>query len=374
MTHDDVTVLLISAGWSFAVGLVCAAVGWRIRSAPIRWSVGLIAVVAIGGVVAGVVGTSQAMFLSLHDLRVVILVCIGSGAVSMAFALLLARSLVMSARRLRSMATAVGGGHAVVPRATEPREILDVGEELARSSDRLRSSQARERQLEQSRRELVAWVSHDLRTPLAGLRAMAEALDDGMVADPPRYHHQILKEVDRMAVMVDDLFELSRIHAGSLNLSFQPLALRDVVSESIAGASPVAAAKRVRVGGQVGPELEVRADAAAMARVVGNLVMNAIRHTPADGVVLVEGHHDGQAVELSVTDACGGIEPEDLDRVFEVAWRGSHARTPEPDAGAGLGLAIVRGLVEAHQGTVRVSNHGDGCRFVVRLPGELSAP
>ena len=318
---------------------------------------------------AGVVGTSRAMFLSTHDLGVVALVCLVSGLVSGAFALLLARSLAVSARRLGSMAAAVGAGEVVAAVTDDPRELRAVGGELARSSERLRAARERERRLEQSRRELVAWVSHDLRTPLAGLRAMAESLDDGLAEDPARYHRQMLKEVDRMAAMVDDLFELSRIHAGSLNLTLQPMVLRDVVSESLAGALPVARSRRVEVGGDIGPDLEVTADPAALSRVVGNLVMNAIRHTPADGVVLVEGRRAGDEVELSVTDACGGIDPVDLGFVFDVGWRGTGARTPGPDAGAGLGLAIVKGLVEAHRGSVAVSNHGAGCRFLVRLPG-----
>ena len=266
------------------------------------------------------------------------------------------------------MAAAVGAGEAVHATGADSAEMRAVADELARSSDRLRASQARERRLEQSRRELVAWVSHDLRTPLAGLRAMAEALDDGMATDPQRYHRQMLKEANRMATMVDDLFELSRIHAGALNLTLQPMVLRDVVSETIAGAIPVASTHGVQLGGDVLADVEVRADATALSRVVGNLVMNAIRHTPADGVVLVEGRTTEGAVELTVTDGCGGIHPDDLASVFEVGWRGTRARTPGPDTGAGLGLAIVRGLVEAHHGTVTVSNHGNGCRFIVRLP------
>ena len=125
-------------------------------------------------------------------------------------------------------------------------------------------------------------MSHDLRTPLAGLRAMAEALDDGMATDPQRYHRQMLKETDRMASMVDDLFELSRIHAGALNLSLQPMALRDVVSETSRRHTRRQVSRR-QDGGHVLPNVEVTADAAALSRVVGNLVMNAIRHTPADG-------------------------------------------------------------------------------------------
>src|SRR5262249_2844517 len=105
-----------------------------------------------------------------------------------------------------------------------------------------------------------------------------------------------------------------------------------------------------------------------LGRMIGNLVTNAIRHTPSEGIVEVTGRVGERGVELAVSDACGGIPADDLDRVFDVAWRGSHARTPGADPGSGLGLAIVRGIAEAHRGTVRVDNIGPGCRFVVELP------
>ena len=370
MSRDMLAVVLIAATWSGIAGAVCGVVAWRMRQASIRWALGLIAAAAIGGVVAGVVGTSQAMFLSGHDLRVVMVVCAVSGAVSLGCAVLLSRVLVRAARQLRELAGRVGRTVAVAAPADGPRELRAVGKELVRSHERLQTAQQREQQLERSRRELVAWVSHDLRTPLAGLRAMAEALVDGLAEDPRRYHRRMLAEVDRMALMVDDLFELSRIHAGTLQLSLQPVGVRDLVSESIAAATVVAHARRVSVDGSIEPGLEIEADPGALSRVVGNLVMNAIRHTPADGVVVVEGRLDGAMVELSVTDACGGIDEADLNRVFDVAWRGDQARTPEPYAGAGLGLAIVKGLVEAHRGTVAVANHPGGCRFMVRLPAQ----
>jgi len=365
---DMLSVVLIAAAWSGVAGAICAAVAWRVRSASIRVALGLIAAAAIAGVLSGVVGTSRAMFLSDHDLRVVMVVCAVSGVVSVGCAALLSRVVVRAAQELRELAGSVGGRTTVAALADGPRELRDVGTELARSHERLHAAQQREQHLERSRRELVAWVSHDLRTPLAGLRAMAEALVDGLAEDPRRYHQRMLAEVDRMTVMVDDLFELSRIHAGTLQLSMQPVGVRDLVSESIAGATEIARSRNVTVDGCIDAGLEVKADPGALSRVVGNLVMNAIRHTPDDGVVVVNGHHDGAMVELSVTDACGGIDDADVDRVFDVAWRGDQARTPEPYAGAGLGLAIVKGLVEAHRGTVAVANHLGGCRFVVRLP------
>jgi signal transduction histidine kinase len=206
---------------------------------------------------------------------------------------------------------------------------------------------------------------------------MTEALEDGMAEDPHRYHRQIRAEVDRMVRMVDDLFELSRIHAGVLAMSPEPVALHDVVSEAIAGADPVARARSVRLGGRVEEGVEVVADAVGLSRVMTNLLMNAIRHTPADGSVEIHARAVADGVELSVTDECGGMSEEDMHRVFDVAWRGAPARTPDvhTGGGAGLGLAIVKGIVEAHRGDVRVENVSPdgsrghaGCRFLVTLP------
>jgi signal transduction histidine kinase len=334
----------------------------------VRWSAALLGASAVGGVAAGVVGTARAMFISGHDLTVVITVCVVSGLVSAAIALWVGERMVRSAGALRDAAIRFGEGGEFTAPPAGPHEFAEIARELARTSDRLRASTGRERRLEESRRELVAWVSHDLRTPLAGIRALAEALEDGLAEDPPRYRAQMRAEVDRMVLMVDDLFELSRIHAGSLQLSLETVVVEDLVSEAIAGADPVARAKQVRVGGAVAPDVLVHADPHALARVVSNLVMNAIRHTPSDGTVEVHARTAGSAVELSVTDACGGIPADDLDRVFDVAWRGSQARTPGADIGGGLGLAIVKGIVEAHRGTVAVTNHARGCTFVVRLP------
>lgn len=368
MSRDTWLVLGIAAGWSAAVGLAGVLLARVLRHRSVRWAAVLIVVVAVVGVVAGVVATAQAMFLSAHDLQVVVLVCVASGAVAAAFAMWLGRHVVTSAERLRDGARRFGEQGEFVGTTDGPLEFDTVAKELARSSQRLRDAAERERRLESSRRELVAWVSHDLRTPLAQIRAMAEALEDGIAEEPARYHAQMRSQVDRMVRMVDDLFELSRINSGALQLSLMTVALGDLVSEAIVGAAPVAQAKRVRIDGAVDPGVIVNADPSALSRVMGNLVMNAVRHTPEDGLVEIRGRADDGQIELVVTDRCGGIPEPDLDRVFDVGWRGSHARAPDSGAGAGLGLAIVRGLVEAHLGTVAVANSADGCRFVVRLP------
>ena len=400
MSGDTLAVLAIAAGWSAAVGVLGALLATRLRHRSMRWSAVLVAAVAVGGLAAGVLGTARAMFLSGHDLQVVVLVCIASGVVTLGFALWLGRDVVAGAATLRDAARRFGETGEFTGTATGPLELDVVTEELSRSSTRLAEAAEREHLLERSRRDLVAWVSHDLRTPLAQIRAMAEALEDGIAEDPDRYHSQIRFQVDRMAAMVDDLFELSRIHAGNLRLNPQTVELGDLVSETIVGTGPLARARGVRVDGSVEPGVLVRTDPDALTRVMVNLVVNAVRHTPADGLVQIRGRATDQGVEVAVDDACGGIPEADITRVFEVGWRGDGARRGEArtalgwngtagqatepgsydgagggaapgtglGSGAGLGLAIVRGLVEAQRGSVRVSNAGPGCRFVVNLP------
>ncbi len=167
--------------------------------------------------------------------------------------------------------------------------------------------------------------------------------------------------------MVDDLFELSRIQAGALRVTSEAVEVRELVDDVVAGSLPMAEAGGVRLGVDAEPA-QVRGDAAELARVLANLVVNAIRHTPSDGTVQVTGGSDGTEVVLAVSDGCGGLAEHDLERVFDAGWRGTPARTPGPDGGAGLGLAIARGIVEAHAGRIAVTNTPAGCRFEVRLP------
>ncbi len=332
---DRILVVLIALACSLAVAAPGALWLRARRHRSVTTHVAVLLAVAVLSVVAGVVGTALAMFISPHDLTVLLTVIVVAGAVSLGMALWLGRGLAA-----RSMW------------AAEARE--------------------RERRLEASRRELVAWVSHDLRTPLAGLRAMAEALEDRVVSDPEtvaEYHRLIRVETDRMAGLVDDLFELSRINAGALRLSLSAVPLAELVSDAIASAEPLAAAKRIQLVAADAGWPVVRGSEPELSRVLANLLRNAIRHTPSDGTVTVTGGSDGTLAWFSVTDACGGIPEPDLPRVFDVAFRGESARTPRPaGGGGGLGLAIVRGLVEAHAGKVAVSNVNSGCRFLVQLP------
>ncbi|HEY2699787.1 MAG TPA: HAMP domain-containing sensor histidine kinase [Pseudonocardiaceae bacterium] len=258
---------------------------------------------------------------------------------------------------------------------TVPTALL-LGRSVARRSVWEREARERERAAEASRRQLIAWISHDLRTPLAGIRAMAEAVADGLVVNRREvtgYANRIGGEATRLAGMVDDLFELSRITAGALQLTLSAVPLRDVISDSVAAALPIARRKGVRVLADVRSWPVVLGSDPELARIVRNLLSNAIRHTPPDGTVMVGVGVDRGEALLRIDDACGGIPEAEINRVFDVAFRGSAARTPaHPDdvapPGAGLGLAITQGLVHAHQGSIEAVNHGPGCRFEVRLP------
>ena len=366
-------IVWVAGTCALAVGGVGVVIAWLTRRWTIRWHLLLVSVIAAGGTYLGAMAIAREMFLSEHDLRVTTVVSSVSAVVAVVVALLVGHAVTRWSTQLQREVLAIAPGSAPVATSNGPHELRALSTALAEAQGRLAEARERELLLEGSRRELISWVSHDLRTPLAGMRAMAEALEDGLAPDPDRYHRQIREQADRMAAMVDDLFELSRIQAGVLTITPETFDLGDLISEALATADPVARAHRVRLRGEAIEAIEVTADPAGLSRVLSNLLINAIRHTPTDGVVEVAARRTPDTVEFAVTDQCGGLSPETLERAFDVAWRGEVARTPSGNTlgrGAGLGLAIVRGIVEAHQGTVVVTNLGDqvGCRFSVTLP------
>jgi signal transduction histidine kinase len=258
----------------------------------------------------------------------------------------------------------------VVAAVTVPAAML-LGRGFARDALWAREMREAERRAEESRRSLVSGMSHDLRSPLAGIRAMTDALADGVVREPDEvaeYLARIRRETVRMAAMVEDLFQLSRATSPALRLALAPVALGEVVSDAVAAETLSGHGDVEVVADHPDAWPTVLGSDTELTRVVRNLLSNALRHTrPGGQVRLTAGVRDGGAW-LRVQDGCGGIGDEDLGRVFDVGYRGTHARTPGADSGAGLGLAIARALAEAHGGTLDVENHGPGCRFTLTLP------
>jgi signal transduction histidine kinase len=342
VTSLQAQAVLLSAGVAAVVGLVGAVMMDALaRRSPARAAVvaPLVVVLCVG---AGVYASARAMFLAERDSATMLLVLLAAVPVAVIVGAVIAR-------RVQSLARA---------------RALEV------------AARERDREVEASRRELVAWVSHDLRTPLAGMRALTEALQDGVAADPAEYLARMRIEVMRMSAMVDDLLALSRLQSAGFRLDRQRVSLADVVSDVVARAQPVAAAAGVTLSGTAEGPLQADLDPREVSRAVENLVSNAIRHTPAEASVRVKVAADpaGRIAEVAVEDGCGGIPVEALARVFEPGWRGTSARTPGQGEGAGLGLAIVRGVADAHGGEVTVANHGPGCRFVLRLPMAPGGP
>lgn len=371
---DGLMVVLIALGCSGAVAGTGALALRLTRAASLAWTASVVAVVAVAGVLAASVGTALAMFSSPHDLGVLLMVSLTAGAVSLAVAVGLGRRL---SRDVAVVADIVAEGAPTATTRRLPGELRRLALRLSATRADAETAHREAAAQEAGRRQLVAWVSHDLRTPLAGLRAMAEALEDGVVDDAPtvgRYHRRIREEVERLSGMVDDLFELSRLQAPGRRLQVSRVSLRDLVAEAVGAAEPLARAAGVRLTAHDAVELPVRVDADEVGRLLANLLVNAVRHTPPDGEVRVATRERAGWAEIDVLDACGGIPAEDLPRLFEVGFRGSAARTPLEAAGgvvptgAGLGLAIARGLVEAHGGTLAVANVDPGCRFTVALP------
>ncbi|HEX3242459.1 MAG TPA: HAMP domain-containing sensor histidine kinase [Solirubrobacterales bacterium] len=233
---------------------------------------------------------------------------------------------------------------------------------------RLAMEQRANREIEDARRRLVAAASHDLRTPLASLRLLVEAIDDGVVTGltRDRYLREIRTHVGVLSNLVDNLFELSRIEAGDIAWTMRQIELGELIDETVAAMQAPAAKSGVRIGSEL-PDggLRARANAEKVQRVLFNLLQNAIRHTPADGSVTVRARPNGSAIEVEVDDDGEGIPSTDAARVFDAFYRGAASRD---DEGSGLGLAIAKAIVETHGGRIWLAPSDSGTRIRFNLP------
>jgi signal transduction histidine kinase len=368
---DSLTLVALTALGALPVVLLGSWLTRRRGGAPAGRQVLIVALAPLVATWVGAVVAARAMFIEAHDLTAFGIIAGTAGCIGVLAAWRLARRIRVDADALGELSRSIADGN--VPQggpAASVSELGRLGDQLRTMSRQLGEAHERELALERSRRELVAWVSHDLRSPLASIRATAEALEDGVVDDPAdvqRYLRSIGIETDRLALLVDDLFELSRISAGSIDLSPQPVEVSALVTSVLDGVRPAARTRGVELHAQLGAHPPLLASPAEAARVLRNLVDNAVRHTPRGGTVEVSVADESSEAVVSVIDECGGIPNEDLDRVFDVAFRGDVARGRD-EGGGGLGLAIAKGLVEAQDGSIAVSNHPGGCCFTVRFP------
>ena len=347
---------LLVAGGTLVVGLVLA-LGLR-RLPTVRLQLAGLALVAVLLPLGAVVLSGLVMFQSGHDLTI-LAVAAGSACAAIAAALAVGGSVSASLARLAGVSGALERGD-LTARAREegPAELRA----LAGSFNEMAGSLER---LFDARRELVAWASHDLRTPLANMQAMLEAVEDGL-AEPDEYVPALRDQVRALSALTDDLFELARIDSGALTLELREAELSGLVRSCLRGVEAEARSRQVTLEARVGDDVTAHCAPEKVERVLLNLLANALRHTPSDGsvAVLVEEELDG--VRVTVEDTGDGLSAESQRRMFERFWRGDPARSAR---GAGLGLAIARGLVEAHGGRIWAENRpGGGARISFTLP------
>jgi signal transduction histidine kinase len=341
---------LVVALATLAAGLVA---GLALRRLPtLRLQVAALALLATLLPLAAVLLSGVLMFQSGHDLTI-LAVAVASSTAALGGAYAVSRSLSKRLQPLRAAATSFAGGD-LEARAPEdaPRELAELAASFNAMAERIAG-------LFDARTQLVAWASHDLRTPLASIQAMLEALEDGL-AEPDRYLPALREQVERLGMLVDDLFELARIDAGALTLELREATLAGLVDSCLRGLEAEAFARRVRLGADIDEAVTVRCAPEQVERVLFNLLTNALRHTPSDGSVAVRAEPHAQEVEVSVEDTGDGLEPEAVSHMFDRFWRGDRARTSGAGAGAGLGLAIARGLVEAHGGRIWAEQRPEG--------------
>jgi signal transduction histidine kinase len=349
---------LIVAFATLAVGVV-SVIGLHLLP-TVRLQLAGLALLAVVLPLAAVLTSGWVMFHMGSDVKI-LAAASASATAAVAAALLLARSISRRIDRLRSTSSRLAEGD-LSARAPEsgPHELAELGtsfNEMARNVE----------QLFDARRQLVAWASHDLRTPIASMQAMLEAVEDGL-ADAEEYLPMLRNQVERLAMLVEDLFELARIDAGLLTLELRETAIDGVVESCLRGLEPEALAKRVRLEARIEQPARAVCAPEKVERVLFNLLTNSLRHTPSDGSVAVVVEPSREEVLITVEDTGEGIAPEVLRRMFDRFWRGDRARS-SGSAGGGLGLAIAQGLVEAQGGRIWAESGPEGgARVSFTLP------
>lgn len=358
-----VAVLLALA--TFVLGLATAA---ALRLLPsVRLQLAGLALLAVVLPLIAVLASGWVMF-HMHDDVKILAVSVAAALSAVVAALMLANWILKPLETLRRTSAELAGGELTVRAPIDgPREIVDVG----RSFNEMAASLE---ELFDARRQLVAWASHDLRTPLASLRAMLDALEDGL-AEPDEYLPRISEQVLTLSSLVDDLFELARIDSGTLTLELRQASIGKVVDSCVRAIDAEARARRIQLETRIDsylPEIWIAPD--KVERVVGNLLTNALRHTPNDGTVAVIVEPENGQVIVAVDDTGPGLSPLATRRMFDHFWRGDDSRT-RATGGAGLGLAIAQGLVEAHGGRIWAENlAGGGTRVAFGLPVTATPP
>lgn len=365
--------LTITSGVTLAAGYLAYRSGWIRRAPGLR--VALLATYVLSSALTffNVWLTARLMFVSQHDLLLATILLLFASGIAVALGSFFSEAL---AHRIQTLNQAVRElrvrGLGVRAEVEGEDEIAQLARAFNQMAAELQAADQRRRTLDRLRRDLIVWVSHDLQTPLASIRAIVEALADDVVEDPEtarRYLQTAKREVRALSSLIDDLFEMAQLDAGGIELDLQPIALSDLVSDTLESFSALAADGGITLTGEVDSDVDpVPMDVGRVGRVLNNLLSNAIRHTPPGGDIRVFARRRGGHVEVEVRDNGDGFTAEELPHIFERFYRGEKSRS-RATGGAGLGLAIAKGFVEAHGGEIRAEHAGGGgARFLFTLP------
>lgn len=367
------TFLGITALVSVAAGYIAYRLGWMTLSPTLRWSL-------LGGYMLSSLLTffnvwfsAQMMFVSEHDLLLAIVLLIFASGMAMVLGYFLSSTVTSRIYLLKDAAEKLAKGELKTRVSINGRdEVAALANTFNQMAEQLEMVDAKQRELERLRTDLIAWVGHDLQTPLASMRAILEALEDGVVDDPQtvkRYLGTAQRDVRSLSILIDDLFQMAQLDTGGIPLDRAESSLSDLISDTLESFSELALRQGVKLEGSVDPTIDpVMMDTQRIGRVLNNLIGNALRHTPAEGCVNVHARRTTSGVDVSVSDTGEGIRAEDLPHIFESFYRGEKSRS-RSTGGAGLGLAISRGIVQAHGGEIKVqSEAGRGSQFTFTLP------
>jgi signal transduction histidine kinase len=304
------------------------------------------------------------MFFSAHDAVLIVLVSLFAGLLGLLTARMVTRRLVADVRAVRDGLVEVGTGR------RDTRIGTSGSAEMAELADAANAMTERLAAEERARRNLIAAISHDLRTPLTSLRLIADALGDEILEpdERRRYVERLRRHVAALNGLIEDLFELSRLEAGETTWATERVQLAMLVGDTVDAMHAQARAERVRIECHVPEALRpVRANPEKLQRVLFNLLQNAIRHTPARGAVRVLAEPADGHVEVEIADSGPGIPDADRAHVFEAFFQAGD-RAARGRGGAGLGLAISRAIVEAHDGRIWLEDGEGGARVRFSLP------
>ena len=313
------------------------------------------------------------MFADEHDLLLAIVLLVFAGGIAMILGYFLSSTVTDRINLLKGAAEHLAQGNLQTRVPIQGHdEVSALATAFNQMAEQLQTADQKQRELEAMRRDLIAWISHDLQTPLASIRAILEALLDGVVDEPEmvnRYLRTAQRDVMSLSALIDDLFQMSQLDTGGFPLNPAPASLNDLISDTLESFTQLAKQQEIRLEGEVEAAVDpVLMDTQAIGRVLNNLISNALRHTPAGGQVKVQARRLASGVEVSISDTGEGIRPEDIPHIFERFYRGEKSRNRDK-GGAGLGLAIARGIVRAHGGNIRVESEvNQGARFTFHLP------